>query len=307
MLVAELAYESASSLLANTIDRFDRLGLDPPVALMLRLAGAELAAGHLRAARPWFRRAAGVATDPVELAEAAVGLGGIWVHEHRRTVERAAYLALLDRAVRGVESLAVARPDLLVRLRARRAAEHVYTSRWSADRLMVELEAARALGDPLVVAECLSLVHHTMLGPAHAATRGSLADELVAVAAAAGGDLHALLGLMWRTVDFVLSGDSRAVRSLADLVERADALQVAAVSYVADVIGVMNLSATAGSTTPKPRRRPPSRSASRSAMPTPSGTSAPIWSRCAGSSAARRRSCRSPARSLPHRTSSRAT
>jgi tetratricopeptide (TPR) repeat protein len=240
-LVGEMAYESAAALLSAAIELGDRAAAAVPVPLVLQLAQSELAAGRLRAARPWFRRAAEVATDPDQLAEAAIGLGGIWVHEHRRPVEHAAFMALLDRALDGLIKAGDRRPDLVARLRVRRAAELIYTGRSAGANLQPELGAARSIGDPAVLAECLSLAHHTMLGPAHAFDRGALADELVAVAASAGGDLHALLGVMWRTIDFVLTGDPRADRALADLAERADALQVAAVSFVAQAIDVMRL------------------------------------------------------------------
>jgi tetratricopeptide (TPR) repeat protein len=240
-LVADMAYETAAGLLNAAIDLSDRSATPVPVPLLLQLAQSELAAGRLRAARPWFRRAADAATDPDHLAQAAIGLGGIWVHEHRRPVEHAAFIALLDRALDGLAEAGDRRPDLAARLRVRRAAESIYTGRGDGVSIQTELASARAIGDPAVLAECLSLVHHTMLGPAHAFERGALADELVAVAASAGGDLHALLGVMWRTVDFVLTGDPRADRALADLAERADALQVAAVSFVAQAIDVMRL------------------------------------------------------------------
>jgi hypothetical protein len=240
-LVAEFAYESASALLAQVVELHDAHGPGAPASLVLQLAGAELAAGRLRAARPWFRRAADTASDDAELAEAAVGLGGIWVHEHRRTVDHAAFMSLVERAIAGLERGDVERPDLLVRLRVRRAAERIYTGYADPDGLDGEVAAARLLGDPAALAECLSLLHHTMLGPAHVADRRAVADELVSVAAAAGGDLHALLGVMWRTIDFVLAGDDRADRALSELGERADALQVAAVSFVARAIEVMRL------------------------------------------------------------------
>jgi hypothetical protein len=240
-LVADMAYETAAGLLNAAIKLSDQSGHAVPVPLVLQLAQSELAAGRMRAARPWFRRAADAATDPDHLAQAAIGLGGIWVHEHRRPVEHAAFIALLDRALDGLLKDGDRRTDLAARLRVRRAAELVYTGRGDVASVHAELAAARSIGDPAVLAECLSLVHHTMLGPAHALDRGRLADELVSVAASAGGDLHSLLGVMWRTVDFVLTGDPRADRALADLAERADALQVAAVSFVAQAIDVMRL------------------------------------------------------------------
>ena len=92
------------------------MGLDVPAALLLDVARTELVAGNLLAARRWFRRAADRADVPIELATAAVGLGGIWVHEHRSATDNAAFLALLERAV---VALGDDRADLAVRMRVR--------------------------------------------------------------------------------------------------------------------------------------------------------------------------------------------
>ena len=84
-----LAYEAASAMLVEAIELHVQLALDVPVALLLDVAHTELVAGNLRAARSWYRRAADATDDAVELATAAVGLGGMWVHEHRSATDNA--------------------------------------------------------------------------------------------------------------------------------------------------------------------------------------------------------------------------
>src|SRR4051812_38316124 len=68
--------------------------------------------------------AAEAAGDAVALATAAIGLGGLWVHEHRATVERAHVRVVQRRALDGLDP---AHP-LAVRLRARLAAEDAYVA-----------------------------------------------------------------------------------------------------------------------------------------------------------------------------------
>ena len=102
------------------------------------------------------------AGDAAALAEAAIGLGGLWVHEHRATLERA----------RGA-ARAAARPR---RARPRRA---VWPAGCAAvwppsaaylggerQPLLDELDGARRCGDPVALAEVLSVAHHCLLGPA---------------------------------------------------------------------------------------------------------------------------------------------
>ena len=238
-LSAGFAYEAAAHLVARAVELHDEIGVAAPPSLVLDVALAELSAGNLRAARTWFRRAADNTGDSVELATAAIGLGGIWVHEHRSAAERAAYLALVQRSLAG---LGDDRPDLAARLHVRLAAERVYTRDGSPAAVDAAVARARMLGSPLVLAEALSLQHHTRLGPANTAPpRLALADEVVRQAAAAGDAVLGLMGVLWRAVDLVLAGDPRADRGLVEARERADALQVAAVLFVLDAIDVMRL------------------------------------------------------------------
>lgn len=196
-----------------------------------------LEAGRLAAARVQFwaeAAAAEVAEDGAALARAALGLGGLWVNEHRSTLERARVLALQQRALHqpGLDA------SLALRLRARLAAERAYGDH-DATGMWPELEAARRTGDPIALAECLSLAHHCLLGPHFGADRLALADELIGTAALTGRKVDALMGLLWRTVDLFLAGDRRAGRSLRELQDQLAADRCDALRYVAAAIEVM--------------------------------------------------------------------
>lgn len=247
MLVERFAYEAAARLLAESIELHDHAGVPVDPDMLLGVARAELAAGNLRGARPWFWRAAEHADTPARLAQAALGLGGIWVDEHRNAIDHASFMALIERALEGLSTAAAAegpqagRPDLRARLEVRQAAERVYLGLAAPSMVSAAVERARAVGDPLVLAEVLSLQLHTMLGPASAESREPLAEEIVAAATMAGDEVLAVMGVLWRTVNRILQGDPRAERSLNELRERADALQIAAVLFVVAAIDVMRL------------------------------------------------------------------
>ena len=233
------AYEAAAHIVERAVDLITSAGDEAPVELLLDVARSELSAGNLRVARAWFRRAADGAASADELAEAALGLGGIWVHEHRTARDKASFLALVDRALL---SLGDRRPDLVARLRVRAAAERIYSRDGTRSALDEAVAAARSIGDQRVLAEVLSLEHHTLLGPANTSSqRLSLASEVIRAAAAAGNEVLALMGLLWRAIDLLLAGDLRADRAVAEVRDRADALQVAAVLFVLDAIDVMRL------------------------------------------------------------------
>jgi hypothetical protein len=195
-------------------------------APMLRGAGW-LARGRLREARDQFwseHGAANDANDAIGSAEAALGLGGLWVHEHRSTFERARVLAAQRAALVDLDGSSA----LAARLRVRLAAEHAFESGDEAV-VLAELAGARAHADPVVAAEAVSLAHHCMLGPHFAAERAALAGELLDLAAATGRPTDHLMGLVWRTCNAILAGDDRARRSLGELrraleVEPCDAL-----------------------------------------------------------------------------------
>jgi hypothetical protein len=196
----------------------------------LRMTGRMLLeTGRLGEARDQFWRDAEAAErrrDADALAAAALGLGGIWVHEYRSTLDLARVSGLQRRAVAQLD----ASSPLARRLLARLAAEHAYLA-GDATAILAELSSARRrTTDPLVLAEALSLAHHCLLGPDHAEQRLALAEELIAVSPTTGRPLDGLMGLAWRTVDLFLAGDLRAARSLSELrewleIDRCDALR----------------------------------------------------------------------------------
>src|SRR5947208_9801632 len=95
--------------------------------------------------------------DAEAMAVAAIGMGGLWVHEHR-TVAGA---TLLDERLRRALSLVDPRSPTGVRLRARLAGEQSYRTGDPAPILTVLDEAADDdATDPVVRAEALSIAHH---------------------------------------------------------------------------------------------------------------------------------------------------
>jgi hypothetical protein len=174
--------------------------------------------GRLREAREQFWRDAEVAErsgDVEGLALAAIGLGGMWVHEHRTTLERARVNDVQRRALAQLD------PDspLAGRLRARLAAEHAYMT-GDGVAIFAALSSTGPMTDPLLAADVLSLAHHCLLGPEHGELRLRLADELIELSPTTGRPLDGLMGLAWRTIDLFLAGDRRAVRSLSELRDR---------------------------------------------------------------------------------------
>ena len=216
-----------------------RMGDAESASTLLARAQAELARGRLRAAREQFFGAAQAADAerlPVIRAEAAIGAGGLWLHELRVTDERAAFLALVRDALAG---LGGARPDLQRRLHIRLAAEAAYDGTGKLAELEALVDEARNADDALALAEGLSLLHHAMLTPRYAQERVSVADELMAVAAPLETRTLVLMGMCWRTVDLFLLGHGEAERALADLRLRAEQFDVLAVQYVVAAIDTM--------------------------------------------------------------------
>ncbi|MFI7133970.1 hypothetical protein ACIBQ1_50425 [Nonomuraea sp. NPDC050153] len=193
--------------------------------------------GDLQTARRWFDsayRLAELCGDPSSLARAALGLGGVWVHEHRTCAES----EMVRARQRNALSLIDPRSSLALRLRVRLLGEEDYRAGRHAAivRLLTE---TRGSGDPMALAEALSLAHHCLLGPEHAALRLELARELIGQAAVTErrGDL--LMGLLWRTVDLYLAADPHAERGLEELRGLLAGHAHLAVGYVVEAIEVM--------------------------------------------------------------------
>jgi tetratricopeptide (TPR) repeat protein len=237
------AYEQADGLLSAAVALHERPGLGPPrAALLVDWAQAALRCGRMTEARERFDHAAAAAEregDPVLLAEAALGLGGHWLNEHRAPVERARVLGMQRSALAGL-SASSSEEALRSRLAARLAAEAVFDGGQLAP-VQEALDAARRCGDSLALAESLSLCHHALFGPDHTRSRLPLADELVRVASEAGHGVLALMGLCWRAADLFHLGDPGALRVLEELRERASALACQNILYIVDVIDVMLL------------------------------------------------------------------
>jgi tetratricopeptide (TPR) repeat protein len=240
-MMNSFAYERADGLLSAAIELHHPASLGPaPAGLLVAWAQAALLCGRLGEARVRFDRAtsgAHSAGDPLLFAEAALGLGGHWLNEHRAPVDRARVLGLQRAALEG---LPAGHEALRCRLTARLAAEEVYDG-GPIEPVHDALAAARRSGDRGALAEALSLCHHALLTPEFARTRLDLADELIRVAAEGGHGVLGLMGLCWRTVDLFLLGDDRALRALEDLRARADALECQNILYIVDVLDIMLL------------------------------------------------------------------
>lgn len=171
--------------------------------------------GDLRVGRDRFERAyrmAESAGDERAMAVAALGFGGLWVHEHRTV----AGSVLLESQIRRALELLDPQSSLALRLRIRLAGEGDYRSSDNTAVLAL-LKLAKSRRNPMARAEALSLAHHCLVGPEHGALRRELAAELVAESFRTSRRSDLLMGLLWQTVDMFLDGDPHAERCLAEL------------------------------------------------------------------------------------------
>ncbi|HEY3262580.1 MAG TPA: SARP family transcriptional regulator, partial [Pseudonocardiaceae bacterium] len=207
--------------------------------------GAELLHQHgdLAGARTCFERAyhlAHAAGEPGLLAAAALGEGGLWVHERRRAADAARVAEHQEYALAQLDPSS----PLALPLRVRLAAEAGYRS-GDPRKVLTLLDQTRRRGDPHEVSQALSLAHHCLLGPQHARARLALAEELLRVAARTHRPGDVLIGLLWRAVDLFLLGSRHADRGYAELVDTERRHPHAAAHYVITAIRVM-LSIRAG-------------------------------------------------------------
>ena len=231
--------EAAASLLHRACDLQAVLGLPIPAAtLAIEHAEAVLACGRLGEARPLFERAAKVAEserDPLCLARAALGLAGMWLHEHRRSADSARVASLQRRAVAALP------PDaevLRARLMARLAAEAVYGGAPIA-LMQTALETALRTRDARARTEALSLYYQVLTGPEYAHERLVVAEKLIASAADAEDAPLTLMGLCARAAALFLLGDARADAALEELRLRAEALQCRSILFIVRAMEVM--------------------------------------------------------------------
>ncbi|MEV4316265.1 AAA family ATPase [Actinocrispum sp. NPDC049592] len=232
------AYEQAAELLDRAVALASRMGAS--AELLIERADAVLACGRLIDARAGFEVAAEAASrvgEPVLLARAVLGLGGVWVHEHRNATVRQRVLAQQRAALR---ALPPEEESLRCRLKVRLAAEAVYEGA-PEQAVLDALEETRQVGDDWALADALSLAHHALLAPEHAHARMALAQEQIEAASAAGDAILSLFGLLWLTADRYLVGDPLAERSLNELRQRSAALGVASIGYIVAAMDVMRL------------------------------------------------------------------
>ncbi len=193
--------------------------------------------GDLVSARASFGRAFEHAQrdpDPDGMARAALGLGGMWVHERRSAVDAA--------KVEAQQRLALSQLDpqstLALRLRIRLAAEADYRA-GRVEEVLGLLGEARRCGVGVALAEALSLAHHCVLGPEYADIRLDIADELLRVGASSDRPSDTVMGLLWRAADLFLSGESHAERAYADLLGHEPANRHAAAAFTTQAMRVM--------------------------------------------------------------------
>jgi len=193
--------------------------------------------GDLQDSRKWFDAAFCAAERDGDMhasALAALGLGGLWVHEHRSVAAG----TLVE--LRWRHALSAVPPDssLAFRLRARIIAEACYRVGESCAILAV-VDEARTRGHPIERAEAANLAHHCLLGPEHATLRRELARELTAVSRQTSRRSDHLMGLLWHTVDLILSADPGAAYPLAELRGLLSQQNHVAVGFVVQAIDVM--------------------------------------------------------------------
>ena len=113
--------------------------------------------------------------DLVSLARAALGLGGIWIQEHRTAETWHAYMGLLERTI---DKLPVDDDADLARLRAglelRLLGEQASVGAAEPDQVLVAFEKVRAIGSTPDLLAGLSLLRHVMLGPPYRVSSASL-------------------------------------------------------------------------------------------------------------------------------------
>ena len=239
LLARTSGFEAAAALLGRAAAI--QAAASPAVAvptLALEHAEAILACGQLAASRDLFRQAARDAQragDAVALARAALGLGGVWVSEHRLASEAETVRALQQRAL---DALPAGERILRARLAMRLAAEASYRGAPVAP-VLAAVAGVRATGDARALAEALSLSHHALLTPEHLLRRLVIANELIATATEADDDLLAVVGVCWRAVDLFEMGHPRAPAALEELRVRADALGCRSLLFIARAIDVM--------------------------------------------------------------------
>lgn len=193
--------------------------------------------GDLASARRWFDSAFEAAercANAEAMAQAALGMGGIWVHEQRTLAASAMLRARLEQALPMVEQGSAAG----IRVRARLAAEADYRTGEHA-RILAFVDQVRSVADPIAGAEVRSLAHHCVLGPDHGGLRRELAADMLEAASRSPRRIDMLMATLWQTVNMFLEGDPHALRRFGELQQSLRNRNHLAVGFVASAIEVM--------------------------------------------------------------------
>ncbi len=211
--------------------------LDDAETLLTYGIQAQESDGDLMSARRWFDaayREAERSGDVAVMGRAVLGLGGVWVHEHRTAAAAGLMRARLEQVLSMVDPTS----NLALRLRVRLAGEEDYQT-GQTESILAALAEARRTGDAVARAEALSVAHHCVLGPEYGALRRSLADELIGEGARTGRRHDLLMGLLWRVTDMFLDGDPHAERRLTELRDLLALENHLAIGFVVNAIEVM--------------------------------------------------------------------
>ena len=225
---------------ANLAKRRLELVYRPPDILHAALADGDRALytdGDLIAGRRSFEHAyqlAERAGDWQSMAQAALGLAGLWVSERRTATGAIMLQARLQRCL----SLVQENSCLALRVRIRLAAEADYLT-GQHDTILAALDEARSAADPVSFADALSLAHHCLLGPDGVIARRELAVELIKISFSTGRRSDWLMGLLWQTVDAYCVGDPHAARLLGELRDLLSQRGHLAIGFVVSAIEVM--------------------------------------------------------------------
>lgn len=172
--------------------------------------------------------------DTTALAQAALGLAGLWLHSQETVSAR----TLIQERLRIALSTINPESTLATRIRLRLAAETSY-GRGDPTPILTAIDAAVGRLDPIGRAEALHLGLQCLLAPEQAGLRHVMAAELLSESFRTGryGDLA--LSLLWQTVDRFATADPTAERLLVELTDQLDQKDHGAVRYVAQAIEVM--------------------------------------------------------------------
>jgi hypothetical protein len=224
--VSALSYEEAANHTARELDALEVLGSDHDrerARLLNALGRLHWKAGDRAAAQVTFLREAELArqlSDPLELARAALGLGGRYYDAEQADdvlpslLEEA--LAALPPRDDGV------RAELMSRLAN---ALHFTDPEGRAVSLSAEaLAMARRTGERAALLSALSARHSVLGHVAHIRERQAISAEWLAIALELGHQDQTAVALTWRIYDLIESDDADAARhahaELIDLAER---------------------------------------------------------------------------------------